>query len=571
MNDNHMSGASWYKPLPIGISDFKKLIGSGYYYIDKTLFIKELIDKKSEVNLFTRPRRFGKSLCLSMIRYFFEKSENNCENPFLGLNIMDAGIKYTSEMNKYPVVYISFKNIESDNFERSVKNLRDEIIREFERHSYVLDNDKINARKKARYINMMDEKTDDGELADGVRFLSECLEQYHSEKAIILLDEYDVPLENAYFNGFYDEMAGLIRRLFNTALKDNGSLCFAVLTGCLRVSKESIFTGFNNPNIFSIASNAYSEYFGFTEEEVARAFDFYGVKNKLKEARRWYNGYVFGSANVYNPWSILNFLFDSSENKDWYPSPYWANTSSNGIVRELAELARKETRDEIENLIQGGSITKPVYEDIVYGEIKRDTDYLWNFLFFTGYLKKTGEIIDDNKKYFTMEIPNVEILYIYETKIKEWFTDKINAIDMGDLYESIVTGDAQNFEDALSVLLADTISYFDSRESFYHGFLTGVLSRMDGYAVKSNRESGNGRGDIFLTPASMKKPAVIIEIKAADTYAGMEKSCVDALLQINENKYEFDLRQTGYNKIIKYGIAFYRKDCMIRLCDTTGT
>ena len=552
-----------YKPLPIGIENFEDMITNGYYYVDKTLFIKELIDKKSKVNLFTRPRRFGKSLTLSTVQYFFEKPKDSVYL-FEGLNIMSAGEQYTAEMNKYPVINITLKNVECQKYGDSFKMLRYELIREFGRHSYLLNSDKLNDNKKAFYNNILNASAEEEDYSFSLMFLSECLELHYSQKVIILVDEYDVPLERAYFNGYYNEMINFIRMLFNTAFKSNNSLHFTVITGCLRVSKESIFTGFNNPKIISITSDAYGEYFGFTEDEVTKAFHFYRLEQNLDETRRWYNGYIFGKTIVYNPWSIIMFLFDLYENEEWFPRPYWINTSSNSIIHELIVLADIDMKIEIEALIRGESITKPIHEDVVYSEIKQNMDNLWNFLFFTGYLKKTGESYSENKIYFKLEIPNIEVLTIYERKIREWFEDKIKEADMGKMYTAIMESDAQTFEDELSLLLADTISYFDNQENFYHGFLTGALSRMKGYIVKSNRESGNGRGDIFILPVSMKKTAVIIKVKAADTFTGLEKECAEALKLIEEKKYEYELRQTGYGKILRYGIAFFRKDCMVR-------
>jgi len=553
-----------YKPLPIGIESFEKMIKSGYYYVDKTLFIKELIDKKGEINLFTRPRRFGKSLTLSMIQYYFEKCEKDNTYLFDGLNIISAGSKYTSEMNKYPVISITLKNVEWPNFHQSFNKLKDILIREFDRHSYLLNSDKINDRKKAIFNTILNATAKDESYADSLQFLSECLELHYNEKVIILIDEYDVPLERAYWGGYYNEMVAVIRTLFHSAFKTNNSLNFAVITGCLRVSKESIFTGFNNPKIISITSDMYGEYFGFTEEEVLEGLKFYGLDYKTQEARQWYNGYLFGNTNVYNPWSIINYLQDAYENTNWFPRPYWINTSSNSIIHELVEIADSDARDEIEALILGEYITKPIHEDVVFSEIKQSMDNLWNFLFFTGYLKKVEEHFEGNKIYFDLAIPNIEVLTVFERKIKEWFREKIKATDMNKMYTAILDSDPQVFEDELSALLADTISYFDSQENFYHGFLTGALARMKGYSVKSNRESGNGRGDIFILPVSMKKTAVILELKAADTFADLEKECIGAIKQIGEKKYDHELRQAGYSNILKYGIAFYRKDCMVR-------
>ena len=553
-----------YKPLPIGVENFEKMIKSGYYYVDKTLFIKELIDKKSEINLFTRPRRFGKSLSLSMIKYFFEKSEKDTRCLFDGLNIMSQGDKYTSEMNKYPVISITLKDIETPKYEQSFRMLREELIRQFEKHSYLLKSDKISDRQKMIYKDILYATSADESYPGSLRFLSECLELHHSEKVIIMIDEYDVPLERTYWGGYYNEMVDIIRKLFHTTLKTNDSLYFAVITGCLRVSKESIFTGFNNPKIITVISDAYGEYFGFTEEEVTKAFEFYRLGHKLSEARAWYNGYIFGKTNVYNPWSILNFLFDSYDNEPWFPRPYWVNTSSNNIIREFIEIADSDTRDEIEALIRGESITKPIHEDVVYSEIKKEMDNLWNFLFFTGYLKKAGEYLDEDQVYFNLVIPNIEVLTIYKRKIREWFEDNIKTADLNKMYNAILDSNAQVFEEELSEVLADSISYFDSHENFYHGFLAGTLTRMKGYKVKSNRESGNGRADIFLLPVSMKKTAVIFEIKPAKAFTDLEKKCIEALKQIDEKKYAQELRQEGYSNVLTYGVAFYRKDCMVR-------
>ena len=550
-----------FKPLPIGIENFEKMIKQGYYYVDKTLFLKELIDKKSQVNLFARPRRFGKTLCLSMVRYFFEKGGD--ASLFDGLKIIDAGEKYTSEMGKYPVISISLKDVEGREYDRAMGLLRLEIRREFRRHKYLLKSDSIDEDQKADFDRIMKDQASDDDFATSLKLLTQCLEQHHKAKVVVLIDEYDVPIEKAYTNGYYDEMVETIRTMFHSTLKTNDAVNFAVVTGCLRVSKESIFTGFNNPKIITIVSDAYGEYFGLTDGEVSDAFRYYGMESRLEEARRWYNGYIFGDTNVYNPWSIINFLFELYENPLSYPLSYWANTSSNGIIRELAEIADDGAKEEIEELIRGGSITKPIYEDVVYSEIRTDMNNLWNFLFFTGYLRKKGETFEGNQKYFELVIPNLEVLTIFERKIREWFTDQVKKADVDRMYNAILSSDAQVFKEELSAMLAETISYYDSQENFYHGFLTGVLSRMKRCRVKSNRESGNGRGDIFILPVSIEMTAVIIEVKAASVPFALEKMSIEALRQIDEMKYGEEMKQLGYNNIIKYGIAFYRKDCKV--------
>ena len=553
-----------YKPLPIGVENFEKMIKNGYYYVDKTLFIKELIDKKSEVNLFTRPRRFGKSLSLSMIQYFFEKTEKDNTHLFEGLNIMSAGDFYTSEMNKYPVINITFKGVEGTTFDRSLEIIESRLQREFRRHKYLLKSDKIDDIQKAFFSTILTSSAKYSEYSISLFFLTECLELHYGEKVIVLIDEYDVPIEKAYFNGYYNEMVDFIRTLFHEVFKTNNSLNFAVITGCLRVSKDSIFTGFNNSKIISITSDMYGEFFGFTEEEVLSGLKFYRLEHKIEEARSWYNGYIFGNTNVYNPWSIINYLQDAYENTDWLPLSYWVNTSSNSIIGELIEIADGDAKDEIEVLLHGGSIKKPIHEDIVYSEIKQDMENLWNFLFFTGYLKMAGRYFERNQKYFDLVIPNTEVHTIFERKIREWFKSKVKAFDLDKMYTAVFETDVQTFARELNILLADTISYFDSQENFYHGFLTGVFAHMEGYRVKSNRESGDGRGDIFLLPMNITDTAVILEIKSARTHNALEEKCMEALSQIEKMKYDQELRLDGYGNILKYGIAFFRKHCMVR-------
>ena len=574
------------KALPIGIENFEKIIKEDYYYIDKTLLIKDLIDKKSEVNLITRPRRFGKSLNISMLQYFFENIKKDKSHIFDELKIMSAGERYTSEMNQYPVIKLTLKSAGQSRYASALKKLKVELIHEFDRHRYLLQSDKIEEEKRILYNNILRREADDDDYSGCLKFLSECLERHYSRKVIILIDEYDVPLEMAYFNNFYDEMVNFIRSLFESALKTNDSLYFAVLTGCLRISKESIFTGLNNLNIISITSSAYGEYFGFSEEEVGDALTYYQLVNKAEEIKDWYNGYIFGDVNVYNPWSVIKYLFDVLYGKQKFPVPHWANTSSNNIIQELIYAAGNETKNEVERLIKGETITKPIHEDIVYKEITGSMDNLWNFLFFTGYLKKVSEKQEGLKIYYELKIPNREVLYIYERKIKEWFENRIKTSDLSRIYTAIINADAQAFQDELSELLADTISYFDSHENFYHGFLLGILAAMNGYIVKSNRESGDGRNDIYIMPVSLRKCVVILELKTAESFTDLERKCDKALKQIDTNKferrslsnielmsaeadkgckYDYDLMQLGYSDVLKYGVAFYRKDCMVKI------
>lgn len=556
-----------YKRLPIGVDNFEKMINEELYYVDKTLFIKELLDKRGEVNLFMRPRRFGKSLTISMLQHFFEKGRDGTQL-FNGLKIMDAGEKYVSEMNKYPVICISLKTVDYFCYEGAYEKLQEILIKEFERYNYLLESDNISNRQKKKYTEIIDGDGTAVAYSGCLQFLSECLEQHHGKKTIVLIDEYDVPLEKSYFNGYYDEMLKFIRLLFDNVLKSNSSLHFAVLTGCLRISKESIFTGLNNPKMLPITSVLYGEYFGFTEREVKTTLSYYQLEERAREVERWYNGYVFGDIKVFNPWSIINYV-DEAISGQKYPKPYWSNTSSNDIIRHLIEVSDSSAKEELERLVSGGSITVPIHEEIVYRDIMQSTvnrvlHNIWNFLFFTGYLTKTGESTQGRQKYFTMAIPNEEVLYIYENQISIWFEEQIKISDTAPFLKAILEGDTDTIEKELNKRLMATISFHDSAENFYHGFLTGILSNIEGYIIKSNRESGSGRSDIFMKTKGVFKRAVIFECKALKDYEDAEEKCIAALKQIEEKHYAYELGEEGYSVIQKYGISFRSKECMVR-------
>ena len=554
-----------FKPLPIGVDNFERMINDGYYYIDKTLLIKELLDNKGSVNLFTRPRRFGKTLNISMLQYFFE--DRNKDNYYLfdGLKIMEQGTEYTQYLGMYPVINLSLKSAKQPNFELAISCLKNEIVDEFRRHEYILESPKLK-NEKEEYEKIVRKEGEIDLYVTSIKYLCKCLEKYYDKKVIILIDEYDVPLENSYFRGFYTEMVDFIRSLFESALKTNDSLEFAVITGCLRISKESIFTGLNNLNIISILNENYSEYFGFVEEEVKGILKQYNLEELFDKIKEWYDGYMFGETHVYNPWSLIKYIFDLIPNKKAFPISYWANTSSNSIVRSLIEKADLTTREEIEKLIAGETIEKPIHEDITYDEIYKTTDNLWNFMFFTGYLKKVDERMDsDDNILLTLKIPNKEVKYIFKNKILEWFNEKIKVKDLSVMYNAILEGDTETFELELVTLLEETISFYDSYESFYHGFLVGTLMNIDRYIIKSNREMGNGRSDILIRYPNRRGKAVIIEIKVAKEISRLEEKCNEALEQIETKRYDAPLIQDGYKDVIKYGIAFYKKDCMIKI------
>lgn len=559
------------KAISIGIEDYKRIIDKPYYYVDKTMLIKDILDNGAQVTLFTRPRRFGKTLALSMLRTFFEQ-DTDCKGNvtdnsryFEGMKIAEAGESYTKHMGKYPVISLSLKSAKQPDFEMAYRCMVQDIAYEYDRHRYVLNGDVLSETEKMIFKNLMDRKADRAQYATSLRFLSECLRKCHGRNAIILIDEYDVPLENSYFRGFYNEMIDFIRSLFESALKTNGSLEFAVITGCLRISRESIFTGLNNLKVISVLSDSYSEYYGFTESEVEQMLKEYDLEDKLEEVKQWYDGYLFGKTEVYNPWSVINYVDAALANQSAFPRPYWSNTSSNSIVRELIDGADMYVKKEIEELIAGGTIEKPVHEDITYEDIHKTQDNLWNFLFFTGYLKAVNQRFDVDTIYLTMTIPNEEIRYIYRNSIKEWFDCKLKNTDLNVLYNAVLDGDCDTFAEQVNRQLSETISYYDYSESYYHGFLCGLLKGCNRYAAISNRESGNGRPDIVLAYPSARGPVVILELKVAKSFYELEAGCDAALNQIEEQDYAAYWRNEGYTNITKYGVCFYKKECMVKL------
>lgn len=556
------------RPLPVGIDSFEKLILEKYYYIDKTLLIKELLDLKGEVNLFTRPRRFGKTLNLSMLQYFFEDTgdaEQNKKNRALfdGLNIMRAEETYTSRMGQYPVIFLTLKSAKQRNFEAAYFKLREEISGEFKRHEKQLMSGDIPEDDRALFYEIASGKADREVYYGSLKILSRLLYQVTGKKAVILIDEYDVPLENAYFSGFYNEMIDFIRSLFESALKINAYLQFAVITGCLRISKESIFTGLNHLNSISILDKQYSEHFGFTEQEVRQAMISYGMENRFEDMKEWYDGYSFGNREVYNPWSVIKFLYDLVADQNAFTRPYWLNTSSNDIVKNLVLRADRETKGQIEMLLAGNTLDIPVHEEITYADIYENEVNLWNFLFFTGYLTKADEYMDDGMIFLKVRIPNQEVKMIYKTTIQNWFRETVKKTDFHDLYQAMETGNAARMQEILNEQLLATISYYDSAESFYHGFLAGILSQSGSYLVESNRESGKGRYDLMVKTPSLRGRAFIIEIKVSSGIDELENDVKKAVHQIYKKGYKETLLKEGYKRIDCYGIAFYRKDCEV--------
>ncbi len=556
------------KPLPVGIDNFEKIIREGYYYIDKTMFIKELIDLKGEVNLFTRPRRFGKTLNLSMLRYFFEDTgseeinEQN-RNLFQGMKIIEAGESYTDRMGMFPVFELTLKSARQEDYSTAYYMIQNAVSTEFERHRRIVEGGKeyLSIREYEQYTAIAEGTAEEKTVRNSLQLFCQCMHKITGKNAVILIDEYDVPLENAYFRGFYEKMAGFIRSLFEAALKTNQYLQFAVITGCLRISKESIFTGLNHLNIISVFDKKYGEHFGFTEQEVLRMMSYYEVENRFPTMKEWYDGYLFGDTQVYNPWSVIKFLYDLYSDVNAFPRPYWINTSSNDIIQDLIARADREMKGQIELLLGGGTLDIQIHEEITYGDMYSNEANIWNFLYFTGYLTKESEYFKESSIFLRTRIPNVEVKTIYQNTILNWLKDIIKKEDFRDLYRAMENGDTQRMTDILNEQLFRTISFYDSAENFYHGFLTGILSQSENYLVKSNRESGNGRSDIMVKSPSLRGRSFILEVKVSECIDNLEADAQKALQQIYEKKYMDELHSEGYKKVNCYGISFFRKDC----------
>ena len=552
-----------HKPLPIGVEDFKRLVDNEYYFVDKTLMIKELLENKGTVNLFTRPRRFGKTLNMSMLQRFFEATEKSNAYLFDGLKIA-AYPEYMAYQGQYPVISVSLKSMKQASYTNAFYMYKNLIAKEYEKHKIILESNQILDSEKEVFQNIMEQRADQNVYLNSIRTLSDILAKYYEKNVIILIDEYDVPLENAYHEGFYDDMTNLIRSCFESALKTNPSLEFAVLTGCLRVSRESIFTGLNNLKTYSITKNKFSQYFGFTQEEMKGILQPFSLEQYAGTIAKWYDGYRFGLTEIYNPWSVLNCIDSYLQNDMVACEPYWSNTSSNRIVKRLIEESNERTKSMVEELINGTPIHTQIFEDVTYGTIDVNQDYIWSFLLFTGYLKIISCETVGDETYYDMVIPNVEIKSIYKNTIRSWFIDHINRDSRTDILESVIHADAEKLEDLLCTWLTNTISCFDEQENYYHGFVTGLVSGFNGYMVVSNRESGNGRFDLVVKQRSRWHHAAILEFKVVEKYNQMTKACEDALRQIEEKDYEASLRDEQYENIAKLGICFCQKRCRVK-------
>ena len=551
------------KPLPIGYEDFKEIIDKDLYYVDKSMLVYDILRNGEKNLLITRPRRFGKTLNMSMMKYFFDINEKENAYLFDGLEIARHYDEVKEYRNAFPVISLSLKEAKQNCFDDAFYNIRLTIQNQFEKYRYAWESDKVSVSEKKQAELIMDENAEPKVLGNSVRLLTSCLYKYYGRKAVILIDEYDVPLESAYLNGYYEKMVGFIRTLFSSALKTNDNLDFSVITGCLRVSKESIFTGLNNLKIRSIQSIKYSGAYGFTPEEVYGILGYYDIEEKEEELKRWYDGYIFGNQEIYNPWSVLNQI-DSWVNEDYddIPQLWWINTSGNDILQTLIKNANRKAKDLIECLISGGSVETSINPTVTYGDLSKDPNNIWSFLYFTGYLKAISYRVEEGrKKIYSLVIPNYEVKECYSDTIIRYFEKISGNTDKDKLYRLLMNGEAEEFAECVTKVLKETISFYDSAENFYHGFLAGLLSQHPDFDVRSNRENGNGRTDLTLVQKNSYKCAIILEFKICGKGEIEEEAAKRALRQINDRNYDEEVKANGYRTVLKYGIAFCGKAC----------
>ena len=556
--------------LPVGIESFQEIRQLGFYYVDKTKMIEHLLSQWGKVNLFTRPRRFGKTLNMSMLRYFFEIGTD--PTLFDGLFISQNKELCETYLGKFPVVFLSLKNVDGLTFEKARYRLTELIAKEAERFGFLADSDRLSENEKKMYQALtalsdgrytMDELL----LVSAIQTISQLLYRHYGQKIILLMDEYDVPLDKAFQHGYYREMVSLIRGMFGQALKTNDFLYFAVLTGCLRVSKESIFTGLNNLKVLASTDARFDEYFGFTDEEVKILLEAYHLESHMEETKEWYDGYHFGNADIYCPWDVISHVDRLCGEPTAAPQAYWINTSGNDLVKRFIEKADKTTRDEIEALIAGGLIEKPIRLELTYDEIDNSINNLWSVLFTTGYLTQAGRTEQGD---YRLRIPNKEVREVYKLQIQEWFRDTVlqDTEPIRAFLQAFTDGNAKEIEARLTKILGNMISILDTKardeekEIFYHGVLLGLLRCNFDWSVKSNVEAGDGFADIIVEPES-PDAGIIVELKYSQTFSGLESACERALAQIRDRRYAEYLKGEGRNEILVCGIAFCKKRCRV--------
>lgn len=556
------------KKLPIGIDGFEKIRTNNFYYVDKTMFIAELLQNWGEVNLFTRPRRFGKTLNLSMLKCFFEIGGR--KELFNGLKISQEKELIEEYMGQFPVISVSLKSVDGLSFEAASAALRNIVGKEASRFQFLRESARLSENERERYEALI--RVDQGVFAmndellvDSLLTLSQLLSKHYDRKVILLIDEYDVPLDKAFQAGYYDRMVSLIRNMLGNVLKTNDALFFAVLTGCLRISKESIFTGLNNLKVHTVSDSRYDEYFGFTDEDVSDLLDFYGLSSYKDIMKDWYDGYLFGKINVYCPWDVINYCDTLLSDEDAEPENYWANTSGNDIVRRLLKKADQTTKNEVEQLLNNKYIVKSVRQELTYRDIDSSINNIWSVLYSTGYLTQCGRLPGKQLK---LIIPNKEVHELFTDLVKEWFQEKTlsDSTKIHRFCKAFPAGEADIIQNMLhdylwdSISVRDTAVRMDRKENFYHGMILGLLRSQENWLIQSNAETGEGYSDISIyTPEHI---GIIIELKYAHD-GNLEKACAKALQQIREKKYAVGLRRRGMERIITYGIAFYEKECMV--------
>ena len=561
------------KKLPIGIENFEEFFTEDFYYVDKTLFIKELLQNWGKVNLFTRPRRFGKSLNMSMLKYFFETGKD--PKLFEGLKIMREKALCEKYMGKFPVISISLKSVDGRNFESASVALRTLIGNEAGRFDFLRNSANLSNDEKEAYAQLIEVGSSQGgvytmteKMAEAsLQTLSQLLEKHYGQKVILLIDEYDVPLDKAFQGGYYDEMVSLIRNLLGNVLKTNDSLYFAVLTGCLRISKESIFTGLNNLNVMTISDPYFCDSFGFTEDDVTELLNYYGLDDFHDTVRDWYDGYQFGDTSVYCPWDVIKYAQILLKDKRAEPENYWANTSGNDLIRRLLKKADQSTKSEVEQLLNGKTIVKTIRQELTYREVEDSMDNIWSVLYSTGYLTCRRRVPG---KQMELALPNREVRDLFIDLVKDWFeeTTREDSVRIRRFCAAFPAGDAVMIEEMLNDYLWDSISVRDTavrtniKENFYHGLLLGLLRSQGNWLIKSNAETGEGYSDISIQTSD--RVGIVIELKYAND-GNLESACRVALEQIEEKKYTEDLKRRRMRKIIKYGIAFYEKECIVVL------
>lgn len=553
------------KSLPIGISDYVRA-QEEYYYVDKTLLIKEFLDKKPLVSLFTRPRRFGKTLNMDMLRVFFEISDKNTSKYFADKKIWQCGEEYRSHQGKYPVIFLTFKDVKFDTWDATIDKIRGLLQEEYGRHQELLNSDKLSQYEKEYFTKIISATANEVELTSSLERLSKMLASHYDKAPVIIIDEYDTPIQEGYSKDFYDEIIGFMRNFFSGAFKDNKNLSYGFLTGILRIAQESIFSGLNNLTVNSVMDEEYDSFFGFTESEVKAMLSYYGVSDKEEELKDWYDGYLFGSEEIYNPWSVINYI-----SKGCLPQAYWVNTGKNEILDDVLSVATDDITERLYDLLQGERVVARIDQNVVYRSLAEDPANIYSLLLVAGYLKTPKKELQADGSYLCeVSIPNREIAAVYKSEILSHFLQigAITRTTANKIAESLYANDYKKLQSAIGEYMDKSISFFDGgAEGFYHGLMLGLIALMDNqYKIKSNRESGDGRFDVSLIPREKRYPGIILELKWKEKLSDveLEKWSNEALKQIGELRYDSEMKEDGITEILKFGIAFSGKKVCVR-------